>query len=429
MLAVHLLGVNRVVIAPHTRCAVASSTEAELRARVEESAGIDASWQPIHVVARPARVAGRRRAEGPHPPAGARVGRRRRVRLRRRHRPARPEVLTPAATRCAASIRPLSHCRRICPTSERSLVAGRLLHPMDPAPTAAQSAYFWAWPRTISASRVEKRSAIRSIAGPMMRQRRRHVAVEQALGARVVVVGAEQVADLVGHRLGRSRWPPRAPRPSRARRRRRPARVADAADAVGQAGELSAGGRGVDDVLVGEHVDHVGAGRALAARRGPWPASMQAAGVAAGQASPAGRSRRPRCRAVRRRAASPVRAAVRLGPRGAVEQHAYVEAHRLGRWPRRCAASAAGTSRAARRCRGSRSASARGRASAPGPRHDRGQHHDGDDQPPTTAVPASGSRRGQRPDPWPATRAADPSRVVAPLPPQGRLDQHDDRDA
>lgn len=50
VLAVHLLGVDRVVIAPHTRCAVASNTEAELRARLEESAGVDASWQSIPVV-------------------------------------------------------------------------------------------------------------------------------------------------------------------------------------------------------------------------------------------------------------------------------------------------------------------------------------------------------------------------------------------
>ncbi|MCW2813255.1 MAG: carbonic anhydrase [Nocardioides sp.] len=50
VLAVHLLGVERVVIAPHTRCAVASNTAAELRARIELSAGIDASWQTIHVV-------------------------------------------------------------------------------------------------------------------------------------------------------------------------------------------------------------------------------------------------------------------------------------------------------------------------------------------------------------------------------------------
>ncbi len=50
VLGVHLLNVTRVLVVPHTRCAVASSTEAELRRRVEESAGEDASWQPIHVI-------------------------------------------------------------------------------------------------------------------------------------------------------------------------------------------------------------------------------------------------------------------------------------------------------------------------------------------------------------------------------------------
>ncbi len=50
VLAVHLLQVDRVLVVPHTRCAVATSTEAELRARVSESAGQDASWQSFHVV-------------------------------------------------------------------------------------------------------------------------------------------------------------------------------------------------------------------------------------------------------------------------------------------------------------------------------------------------------------------------------------------
>jgi carbonic anhydrase len=50
VLGVHLLNVNRIIIVPHTRCAVATSTEAELRRRVSESAGVDASWQPFHVV-------------------------------------------------------------------------------------------------------------------------------------------------------------------------------------------------------------------------------------------------------------------------------------------------------------------------------------------------------------------------------------------
>ncbi|GAB2447200.1 carbonic anhydrase [Nocardioides hungaricus] len=50
VLGVHLLNVERILVVPHTRCAVASSTEAELRERVAASAGRDASWQPFHVV-------------------------------------------------------------------------------------------------------------------------------------------------------------------------------------------------------------------------------------------------------------------------------------------------------------------------------------------------------------------------------------------
>ena len=50
VLGVHLLNVDRVLVVPHTRCAVASNTEDELRARVAESAGQDASWQRFHVV-------------------------------------------------------------------------------------------------------------------------------------------------------------------------------------------------------------------------------------------------------------------------------------------------------------------------------------------------------------------------------------------
>jgi len=50
VLAVHLLNVNRVLVVPHTRCAMASSSEDELRARVGASAGVDASWQRFHVV-------------------------------------------------------------------------------------------------------------------------------------------------------------------------------------------------------------------------------------------------------------------------------------------------------------------------------------------------------------------------------------------
>ena len=50
VLGVHLLGVDRILVVPHTRCAMASSTEEELHRRVSESAGMDASWQRFHVV-------------------------------------------------------------------------------------------------------------------------------------------------------------------------------------------------------------------------------------------------------------------------------------------------------------------------------------------------------------------------------------------
>lgn len=50
VLGVHLLQVDRILVIPHTRCAMASSTLAELRGRVGESAGLDATWQPFGVV-------------------------------------------------------------------------------------------------------------------------------------------------------------------------------------------------------------------------------------------------------------------------------------------------------------------------------------------------------------------------------------------
>jgi carbonic anhydrase len=50
VLGVHLLNVNRILIAPHTRCAMASSSEQELRERVGASAGQDASWQWFHAI-------------------------------------------------------------------------------------------------------------------------------------------------------------------------------------------------------------------------------------------------------------------------------------------------------------------------------------------------------------------------------------------
>lgn len=51
VLGVHLLNVNRILIIPHTRCAMASKSEPALREAVGNSAGQDASWQHFHVVA------------------------------------------------------------------------------------------------------------------------------------------------------------------------------------------------------------------------------------------------------------------------------------------------------------------------------------------------------------------------------------------
>ena len=50
VLGVHLLGVERILVIPHTRCAMASASEVELQERVGASAGQDASWHAFHVV-------------------------------------------------------------------------------------------------------------------------------------------------------------------------------------------------------------------------------------------------------------------------------------------------------------------------------------------------------------------------------------------
>ncbi|HMM97023.1 carbonic anhydrase [Phycicoccus sp.] len=50
VLGVHLLGVRRILVVPHTRCAMASNTEEELHERVSASAGVDASWHDFNVV-------------------------------------------------------------------------------------------------------------------------------------------------------------------------------------------------------------------------------------------------------------------------------------------------------------------------------------------------------------------------------------------
>jgi carbonic anhydrase len=50
VLGVHLLGVERILIIPHTRCAMASNTERELQVRIEKSSGQDVSWHRFHVI-------------------------------------------------------------------------------------------------------------------------------------------------------------------------------------------------------------------------------------------------------------------------------------------------------------------------------------------------------------------------------------------
>lgn len=50
VLGVHLLGVERILVVPHTHCAMAAVTQDELRQRVAASAGQDASWQTFGVV-------------------------------------------------------------------------------------------------------------------------------------------------------------------------------------------------------------------------------------------------------------------------------------------------------------------------------------------------------------------------------------------
>lgn len=50
VLGVHLLNVNRILIIPHTKCAMTTATEVELREKVGQKAGVDASWQGFHVV-------------------------------------------------------------------------------------------------------------------------------------------------------------------------------------------------------------------------------------------------------------------------------------------------------------------------------------------------------------------------------------------
>jgi carbonic anhydrase len=50
VLAVHLLNVDRILVIPHTRCAMTKNTEDELHHKINASSGSDSSWQSFHVI-------------------------------------------------------------------------------------------------------------------------------------------------------------------------------------------------------------------------------------------------------------------------------------------------------------------------------------------------------------------------------------------
>jgi carbonic anhydrase len=50
VLGVHLLNVRRILVVPHTRCAMTKFSENELREKITDLSGQDAWWQHFHVV-------------------------------------------------------------------------------------------------------------------------------------------------------------------------------------------------------------------------------------------------------------------------------------------------------------------------------------------------------------------------------------------
>ncbi|NYG55673.1 carbonic anhydrase [Nocardioides perillae] len=51
VLAAHLLEATRIMVVPHTKCAVATNPEAAIREKLAASAGTDVSWQRLPVTA------------------------------------------------------------------------------------------------------------------------------------------------------------------------------------------------------------------------------------------------------------------------------------------------------------------------------------------------------------------------------------------
>ncbi|HET8594978.1 MAG TPA: carbonic anhydrase [Intrasporangium sp.] len=50
VLSTYLLNVNRILVVPHTKCAMGKNSENELRSKIGELAGKDASWMSFSVV-------------------------------------------------------------------------------------------------------------------------------------------------------------------------------------------------------------------------------------------------------------------------------------------------------------------------------------------------------------------------------------------
>ncbi|HWJ81152.1 MAG TPA: carbonic anhydrase [Nocardioides sp.] len=49
VISVHMLNVSRIMVIPHTRCAVASNSESVLRERLDNATGLDTSWLTLPV--------------------------------------------------------------------------------------------------------------------------------------------------------------------------------------------------------------------------------------------------------------------------------------------------------------------------------------------------------------------------------------------
>lgn len=50
VLGTNLLGVERIMVVQHTRCAMASASETVMRDRISQTGGVDASWMSIGVI-------------------------------------------------------------------------------------------------------------------------------------------------------------------------------------------------------------------------------------------------------------------------------------------------------------------------------------------------------------------------------------------